>query len=281
MMEPYRPGAQPVILIHGLMDSPLSWVPEINSINGNTELRKKYQIWYFQYSSAPPYPIPAEILREELAAVYQKYPRTPKAILIGHSMGGLISHMLICNSGTQFSRFILGKTVAELNLPPNGRIIAGALEFKASPYVAKVIFEAAPHRGANMAKNPLGRIGSMLVRLPINMVKTAPGLIADAKARNGDTVLDHFPNSIDTFRPKALVIQAMDKLPLNPDVPYYSIIGNAGLRGDKLKSTDLVVPYWSSHLDGAKSEKIVPYWHSEVLRGPDTIAEVQRLLLEN
>jgi len=280
MREPYHPGLQPVILIHGLMDSPLSWVPEINAFNANPALRKKYQLWYFQYPSAPPFPISAEILRENLDAVYKEYPNTPKAILVGHSMGGLLSRMLMCDSGTQYCKDLLGKTVAELNLPPDAGLIKGALEFKASPYVAKVIFEATPHRGANMAANPLGRIGSMLVRLPVSMVTMGSGLISDAKAKNGDVVLDRFPNSIDTLRPKALVIIAMDKLPLNPQVPYYSIIGDSG-RGDSPNSTDDVVPYWSSHLDGAVSEKIVPYSHSDVLNGPVTIAEVQRILLEN
>ena len=219
MREPYHPGLQPVILIHGLMDSPLSWVPEINAFNANPELRKKYQIWYFQYPSSPPFPLSAEILRENLAAVYKQYPDTPKAILVGHSMGGLLCHMLMCDSGTQYCQDILGKTVAELNLPPDATVIKGALEFKASPYIAKVIFEATPHRGANMAANPLGRLGSMLVRLPVTMVSMGSGLLADAKAKNGDVVLDRFPNSIDTFRPKALAILAMDKLELNPASP--------------------------------------------------------------
>ncbi|MCE0484505.1 MAG: alpha/beta hydrolase [Methylacidiphilales bacterium] len=279
MREPYHPGLQPVILIHGLMDSPLSWVPEINAFNANPELRKRYQIWHFQYSSAPPFPISAEILRENLAAVYKQFPDTPKAILVGHSMGGLLCHMLMCDSGTQYCKDILGKTVSELNLPPDAKLIRGALEFKACPYIAKVIFEATPHRGANMAANPLGRLGSMLVRLPVSMVSMSSDLLSDAKEKNGDVVLDHFPNSIDTFRPKALAIVAMNKLTLNPRVPFYSIIGDCG-RGDSPNSSDKVVAYWSSHLDGAVSEKIVPYWHSDVLKGPETIAEVQRILLE-
>ncbi len=281
MMEPYRPGVQPVIFVHGLMDSPLSWVPQINSMNADPVLRKKYQIWYFQYPTGPPFPISAEILREQLAAIYQKYPNTPKAIVVGHSMGGLLAHMLMCNSGTQYCKDILGKTVAELNLSPDDKVLAGALQFKASPYIAKVIFEATPHRGAIMASNPIGRLGSMLVRLPEKMVTMGPTLIAQATATHGDKVIQKFPNSIDTFRPDALCITAMDKLPLNPAVPYYSIIGDANHSKELIDSTDYVVPYTSSHLAGAKSEKIVPYWHSEVLMGPDSIAEVERILLAN
>ena len=41
-------------------------------------------------------------------------------------------------------------------------------------------------------------------------------------------------------------------------VPYHSIIGNRGKPGPLAESTDGVVPYWSSHLDGAKSELLFP-----------------------
>jgi len=58
--------------------------------------------------------------------------------------------------------------------------------------------------------------------------------------------------------------------------PYHSIIGDRR-KGDSLNSTDEVVPYWSFHLDGAKSELIVPGPHgSQDL--PQTIAELQRIL---
>ncbi len=281
MMGPYRPGVQPVIFIHGLMSTPVAWVPQMNALNNNSELRKKYQIWYFQYPTSPPFPISAEVLREDLAAIYQKYPDTPKAILVGHSMGGLISQLLLCDSGTQFSRDILGKTVAELNLASSDRLLAGALEFKASPYVSAVIFEATPHRGAQMAANPLGRIGAMLITLPYTMVSAGADLIARARATHGDQVIRRFPNSIDTLRPQALIILALDKLPLNPQVPYYSIIGDVDPGGDVRQSTDGIVPYASSHLAGARSEKIVPYGHSYVPLGPETIAEVERILLTN
>jgi hypothetical protein len=59
-------------------------------------------------------------------------------------------------------------------------------------------------------------------------------------------------------------------------VPYHSIIGDRG-KNDSPKSTDGVVAYWSSHLDGAKSEKIVPGPHSSTGL-PETITELDRIL---
>jgi hypothetical protein len=62
-------------------------------------------------------------------------------------------------------------------------------------------------------------------------------------------------------------------------IPYHSIIGDRG-RGDTPHSSDGVVPYWSSHLEGAKSEKIVPSDHG-ANQNAEGIAEVIRILKEH
>ena len=62
-------------------------------------------------------------------------------------------------------------------------------------------------------------------------------------------------------------------------IPYHSIIGDRG-RGDTPHSSDGVVPYWSSHLEGAKSEKIVPSDHG-ANQNAEGITEVIRILKEH
>jgi len=59
---------------------------------------------------------------------------------------------------------------------------------------------------------------------------------------------------------------AIPKPELSPGIPYHTIMGDRG-RGDAPNSSDGVVPYWSSHMDGAKSELIVPSAH----QNPQTI----------
>ena len=44
--------------------------------------------------------------------------------------------------------------------------------------------------------------------------------------------------------------------------------------------SDGIVPYWSSHVDGAKSERIVPSDHG-AHQNPQAIAEVLRILKLN
>jgi hypothetical protein len=72
---------------------------------------------------------------------------------------------------------------------------------------------------------------------------------------------------------------AINTVPITPGIPYHSIIGDRG-RGDSPNSSDGVVPYWSSHLDGAASECIVPSDHSSP-KNPEAIAEVHRILKLN
>ena len=87
------------------------------------------------------------------------------------------------------------------------------------------------------------------------------------------------PNSVDTLEPNDRFVQAVNKLPITPGIPYHSIMGDRG-RGDTPNSSDGIVPYWSSHLDGAKSELIVNSDHGAQYN-PQAIREVERILKEN
>ena len=60
--------------------------------------------------------------------------------------------------------------------------------------------------------------------------------------------------SVQTLSPRHPYFKALNDRPIQ--VPYHSIIGDRG-RGDTPESSDGIVPYWSSHLNGAQSEIIV------------------------
>jgi hypothetical protein len=94
-------------------------------------------------------------------------------------------------------------------------------------------------------------------------------------------VLDRAPNSIDTLSPTNNFVREVNKLPVVPSIPFHSIMGDRGKGGNKDKtkpvSTDGFVPYWSSHLDGFASEKIVPSHHS-AHQHPEGMQEVVRIL---
>lgn len=73
------------------------------------------------------------------------------------------------------------------------------------------------------------------------------------------------------------LLRALDRLPI--EAPHHAIIGDRGRR-DTPNSSDGVVPYWSSHLPSAQSEKIVPSGH-EAMADPRAVEEIRRILLMN
>ena len=93
----------------------------------------------------------------------------------------------------------------------------------------------------------------------------------------GSGIIDAGITGIDNLDPDNIGLKFIDKLPISSKVPYHSIIGNkyeAGIPG----GTDGIVPYHSSHLDGAESELIVKSGHS-VQKNPLAIQELRRILL--
>ena len=98
-LQPYDPNKAVVLVIHGLMDTPATWTPMLNSLRGDEDIRRNYQFWFYSYPSGYPYPYSASILRRDLDAVEKRFPLRKPMIVIGHSMGGCISRLLITDTG--------------------------------------------------------------------------------------------------------------------------------------------------------------------------------------
>ncbi len=279
-MEPYNPNKTVVLFIHGLMDTPATWVPLLNDLRADKEIRARYQFWFFSYPSGYPYPYSALILRHELDAIEKKYPLRKPMVLVGHSMGGCISRTLITDPGMNLWLAAFGKPPEQTEMPEESkRLLKEGLIFKSRREVGRVIFMSTPHRGSDMASNWLGRIGSMLVRTPMKLL-TIGNTVAEAVSPDPAALaLKRFPNSVDTLAPNNRFVVAINKIPITPGIPVHTIVGDRG-RGDTPNSSDGVVAYWSSHLENPASERIVPSDHSSPLNA-EAIAEVHRILKLN
>jgi len=267
----------PVLMVHGLQDTPATWFPMYQQLLCDPELRQHYQFWVFSYPSGLPYPYTASLLRRELDGVRRTFPDHKDLVLVGHSMGGIISRLMVTDAGDRIWTGMFGKGPDELAIPGLSRqLLLDSLVFDKRDEVDRAVFIATPHRGSMLAANWIGRTASRLVRLPTYLTDLrndlASVLVADAAGIN----LNLAPNSIDTLNPNHGFVREVNKLPVAPGVPFHSIIGDRG-RGDTPDSSDGVVAYWSSHLEGAASEKIVPSDHS-AHQNPEAIDEVQRIL---
>jgi hypothetical protein len=110
--------------------------------------------------------------------------------------------------------------------------------------------------------------------VPITLLKTGRDAIEINTFRLGELRLKRIPNSVNTLAPTNRFVLAINTIPIAPGVPYHTIMGDRG-KGDAPNSSDGVVPYWSSHMGGAKSELIVS--SEESLIGSDRICQVGTL----
>jgi hypothetical protein len=136
------------------------------------------------------------------------------------------------------------------------------------------VFIATPHRGSRDANELLGRVVAGFVRRSGEQAERVSELLA----LNGDDAIapefrGRWLNSIGSLRVDNPILFALERLPIAPGVPYHSIIPQVG----GILETDGVVPYWSSHLEGASSEAIVPGTHF-AQQSPKVTAELRRIL---
>jgi pimeloyl-ACP methyl ester carboxylesterase len=287
MIRPYEPGKIPVVMVHGLASSPLAWVAMVNDLLLDPRIQERYQFMLYMYPTGIPFPIAAAGLRDTLQQAEQTFllpdgrpdPAFSKMVLLGHSMGGLLSHAMAVDSDQKFW---------ELNSPVPFTQIKGSPEvldelqrymfFPALPFVERVVFLAVPHRGSDLSRALVGRVSSNLISPDDHVSNLLNRLVRE----NPDAFPKRFrkvPTSIETLDPESPYLKALLTMRPGPKVQFHSIIGYEKPEG-KENTTDGVVPYKSSHFDGAVSELMVQSHHG-VQANPYAILEVHRILLEH
>jgi pimeloyl-ACP methyl ester carboxylesterase len=163
----------PLLLVHGLMSRPATWQNVINELGADPLIQKHYQIYLFRYPSGVPILYSSAKLREELAKLHTTLEKSNTRILnhhmvlIGHSMGGLVSKGQVQESGDRIWVNLLGDTPENLGLTKAERdALSSYMEFDPNPSVSRVIFAATPHRGSKVADTRLAHFGRRLVSLP-------------------------------------------------------------------------------------------------------------------
>jgi pimeloyl-ACP methyl ester carboxylesterase len=281
MSRPYEPGKIPVVFVHGLFSSPRAWVQTINELSSSPVIASRYQFWVFLYATGMPIPASAQRLRDSLARARNLLDpghsdvALDRMVLVGHSMGGVLSKMMAQDTGSALWDAAITVPRERFRAPPALKnSLNDLLVFQPLPFVGRVVFIATPHRGSPVADGPIGWVVCRLVRRPNEQAAH----VAEIEALNGPNVLSkelHGPalNAIGNLRTKSPILAALDRIPVSPSVPYHSIVPLIG----GVTNTDGVVEYRSSHVARAVSEKIVTGTHF-AQEAPEVTRELRRIL---
>lgn len=266
-LQPFDPDKRPLVLVHGLMTTPQMWNRLVRELLTDPVVREHYQIWFFYYPTAQPVPLSALQLRQELDQAVRQHGLTKPMVLVGYSMGGVLSRAQVTGLDAAAAEQVAAG-VSEL--PPSSPV-RQALIFEPRADVSRVVFMFTPHRGSRLANFNAALWVSRLIRLPSwlrNELQATAYRLAGAE-------LTTIPTSIQGLSPDSPFLRVLDEAEIQ--VPAHSVIGNRGRRGTLARSSDGVVPYWSSHLPLAESEIVVPTGHGG-FDHPQAVKELLRIL---
>ncbi len=286
----FDPEKQVCILVHGIYSSPSTWDATLNQFYGNKALRERYEFWTFGYPTGALIPYLAAELREsidEMQAFRQKNEATNRSVvMVGHSMGGLLSKSTTLRGGDEDWNQLFKVPVDELKVSSEYReTLRRLVYYEPVSGIDKVIFCSTPHRGSKMASKPGGKLIGALVQMPAQLSNAGAEIL-----KSGENILTPLGwevakgnlTSLGQLRPNSLLSTGFLNKPLNPAVVYHSVIGREDTHGSGVplvESSDGVVAYTSSHIEGVKSEAVIENSPHGVHREPDGIQELIRLLL--
>ncbi len=291
MLEPYDPKRIPVIMVHGLWSSPTTWMEMFNDLRFFPEIRNRYQFWFFQYPSGQPFWISASQLRETLADLREtldpqrRNPNLDQMVLVGHSMGGLVSRMQTVESGNDFWKIVSDRPFEELKTDESQReALAKVVFFNPNPSITRVITMGTPHRGSDFANDYTRLLGKKLISLPEMMLEMNNKLIRDNPGYFHATDLMTTTTSIDSLSPNCPIFPVFLAAKRSPTTKYHNVIGvlpQDDWLGRFSDEGDGVVTLKSARMDDVQSEVIVPADHMNVHKHPQAVLEVRRILLEH
>lgn len=293
MLEPYDPEKMPVLMVHGLWSSPVTWMEMYNDLRSDPVIRDRYQFWSYLYPTGQPFWVSASQLRRDLHQVRQsidpgeKSPALDQMVLVGHSMGGLVSKMQSVDSGDAFWRINTDRSFDELKADEQVRSqLSQAYFFRPNASVRRVVTIGTPHRGSSFANDLTRWLGRKFIDAPMRLMQGRQQLYADNRDYFRPGSAFDIRNSIDSLAPTSPVLPALLAAKPGPWVKYHNIVGRKPDKGlHKLlgEDGDGVVDLVSARLDGMPqlaSQIVVSADHVSVHRHPQSVLEVRRVLLE-
>ena len=294
MLEPFDPNKIPVVMVHGFWSSPTIWTNMFNDLRADRTIRENYQFWFYMYPSGQPFWFSALQMRRDLARarevldVDHTAQSLDQMVLVGHSMGGLISRLQAVDSDDSIWGLLSERPVEELVGDATAiSQLHETLFFKANPSVRRVVTMATPFQGSDCASLTNRWLGHQLFRLPSFLTKEYAELVRNNESVFQNSQLLKINTSIDSLSPESPFFEVMSGLKQRSGVKFHNISGVheadglAGWMGSSDEKSDGVVSLESAQGGNSDSEIIVSAEHSTIHRNPGSILEVHRILIEH
>ena len=288
MFEPHRPGRIPVVLIHGTAANPRAWGNLVNELESDSQIRQRFEFWYFSYRTTSPIAYSGALLRDALSgAVHELDPegRDPalrRMVLVGHSQGGLLAHLAVIHSGNAFWDQLTSESFEEVELDPEAKwVLERSLFVEPLPFVRRVIFLSTPHHGSYLASFRIEALTPWIIHLPESVADLGGSLLElDLPQGKAKRALGRIPTSMDNMTPGNAFLETLAGIPLAPGITAHSIMG---VKGDGIEpdANDGLVAYSSAHFPAAVSERVIPHCSHATETNPLSILEVRRILREH
>ncbi len=293
MLEPYRAEKMPVVMVHGLWSSPVTWMEMFNDLRSDPRIRDHYQFWFYLYPTGEPFWLSAERFRSDLAELrsvldpQREVYALDQMVLVGHSMGGLVSKLQTVESGNNFWQTVSERPFSELHADEElRRTLQATYFFSPNSSVQRVVTIGTPHRGSYFSNGLTRWLSDLVIDVPGMLLRGRQRLIADNPQYFRPRSAIEIDTSIESLAPDSPLLDPLRTAQPRPGVVYHNIIGekHSGILGSLTTRFDApgdgVVTRESAHVDNAASEITVPADHVSVHRHPQSILEVRRILLE-
>mgnify|MGYP000282931205 CR=1 FL=1 len=186
MLEPYNPNKRVIIMLHGLGSSPATWIGLTNDIFSDPKLRDNYQVWQVFYPTNIPILENRYQIYTLLDAAFRQVDPSAQdaashhALIIGHSMGGVIGRLLVSNDdltpqlNTMLADFDqqlgFNRSYRELAKMSQNSEFRNRFVLHAMPEVDRAVFISSPFRGTSYADKWFTRTLRRVISLPQGFV---------------------------------------------------------------------------------------------------------------
>lgn len=289
LVHPYRPGRIPLVLIHGMGCSPRIMADIANTVHADPVLRKRYQVMIVYYTTGDTILQDANVIRTAFQAMRAHYDPGQAddawnhSVVLGHSLGGPIARILTSHSDNHFEQALFTRPWNQLAMSDEIRQIAEKpIFFEPVPEIKRVIYLAATMHGSRLADQVEARMLSTV--LPRRRLLQL--FYDEIINKNGvDAFQPEYrkrpPSSIDNQSPESPILAATNRLRQDDQVQSHSIQANITPILPQGASTDGLVPYKSSFIDEAESQRLLHLQDHFCTHDPRTLGEIRRILMEN